>query len=144
MSKSLMSHSFGQSPDPPALLHPLLGFCELLSFLPIYYVALSLTSFPTQPGSHFQCVSYTLPGPFTSGPLHFRASMPSWGSICLGTLHLGSDDLSAQEPSTTGKKKSHSLRNSCHYSNGSWSQMGIESHQYFHSVFLIILSTLEH
>ena len=146
MSKSLMSHSCGRSPDPPALLHPLLGFCELPSFLPIYYVDLSLTSFPTQPGSHIQCVSYTLPGPLTSGPPHFRATMPSWGPICLGTLHLGSNDLSAQEPSMTGKKtkKSHSLRNSCHYNNGPWSRMGIESHQYFHSVFLTILSTLEY
>lgn len=111
-----MSHSFGQSPDLSALLHPLLAFCELLSFLPIYYVALSLTSFPTQPGSHIQCVNYTLPGTFTFWPLCLLEDLSAWE-----TLHLGSNDLSAQEPSTVGKKKKnhHSLRNSYHYNNGS-------------------------
>ena len=99
----------------------------------------------------------SLPGLLTSGPLHFRApSLP--GPLTSGPLCL-LEDLSAWEPSTWGQmislprsqawlekktKKSHSLRNSCHYNNGPWSRMGIESHQYFHSVFLTILSTLEH
>ena len=84
----------GQSPDPSAVLHP------LLSCLPIYYVALSLTSFPTQPGSHIQCVNYTLLGTFTFWPLCLFEDLSAWE-----TLHLGSNDLPAQEPSTVGKNK---------------------------------------
>lgn len=87
ISKTLMSHSFGQIPDPWAFPHPLHTFCELLFLLPIYYLA--LTSFLSPPSLDLASSAWTIPFPVPSLP----ALCPSWGSAWQ-VLHPGSNGLS--------------------------------------------------
>lgn len=94
ISATLMSHSFGQFPDPSALLYPLHTFCELLSFLPIYYLALA--SFLSLPSLDLMSSVWTTLFLVPSLPCHYvlledlpgkPSTLDHMNSLCPGAEH---------------------------------------------------------